>query len=285
MSAWTPLLLAAALLAWPGSAARRRIALLPRTAGGKRAPTSDASGRPGEEPRPDGSVAGRTTAVVDRVRGRVLSRLRVMRRDIAVAAVAAAVVAVVLGGARGAVAGLIVEVVGAWALHKWGHRRPPDDPLAVAAALDLLAACLRGGLPVADAVDAAAGVCAGGPGGAGGGAPETAAALGRVADLLSLGGDTSSAWDVLAEQPGLDAIARMARRSADSGASLAADAEDLAETFRRGAADDAVAASEKAGVAIAGPLGVCFLPAFVCLGIVPVIVGLAGDILGGGFPG
>jgi pilus assembly protein TadC len=43
-----------------------------------------------------------------------------------------------------------------------------------------------------------------------------------------------------------------------------------------------VAAAERAGVLIAGPLWLCFLPAFVCLGIVPVIAGLAGDIFGGG---
>jgi hypothetical protein len=35
-------------------------------------------------------------------------------------------------------------------------------------------------------------------------------------------------------------------------------------------------------VLIAGPLGLCFLPAFVCLGIVPVIVGLAGDFIESG---
>jgi hypothetical protein len=29
---------------------------------------------------------------------------------------------------------------------------------------------------------------------------------------------------------------------------------------------------------IAGPLGLCFLPAFVCLGVVPVIAGLAGSL-------
>ncbi|NBP84010.1 MAG: type II secretion system F family protein, partial [Mycobacteriaceae bacterium] len=26
------------------------------------------------------------------------------------------------------------------------------------------------------------------------------------------------------------------------------------------------------------PLGLCFLPAFVCLGVVPVVAGLAGDV-------
>ena len=33
---------------------------------------------------------------------------------------------------------------------------------------------------------------------------------------------------------------------------------------------------------IAGPLGLCFLPAFVCLGIVPVVAGLAGDVFTSG---
>ena len=42
------------------------------------------------------------------------------------------------------------------------------------------------------------------------------------------------------------------------------------------------AAADRAGVLIAGPLGLCFLPAFVCLGIVPVVAGLAGDIFGSG---
>ncbi|COX12628.1 alanine rich membrane protein [Mycobacterium tuberculosis] len=32
-------------------------------------------------------------------------------------------------------------------------------------------------------------------------------------------------------------------------------------------------------VLIAGPLGLCFLPAFLCVGIVPLVVGLAGDVL------
>ncbi|CKW18115.1 alanine rich membrane protein [Mycobacterium tuberculosis] len=38
-------------------------------------------------------------------------------------------------------------------------------------------------------------------------------------------------------------------------------------------------ALERAGVLIAGPLGLCFLPAFLCVGIVPLVVGLAGDVL------
>ena len=44
--------------------------------------------------------------------------------------------------------------------------------------------------------------------------------------------------------------------------------------------DAARRAAERAGVAISGPLGLCFLPAFICLGIVPVVVGLASSVLG-----
>ena len=34
------------------------------------------------------------------------------------------------------------------------------------------------------------------------------------------------------------------------------------------------------GVLIAGPLALCFLPAFVVLGLIPTIAGLAGTMLG-----
>ena len=40
-------------------------------------------------------------------------------------------------------------------------------------------------------------------------------------------------------------------------------------------------ASERASVLVAGPLGLCFLPAFVCLGVLPVVVGLADGMLPG----
>ncbi|SHX26181.1 Flp pilus assembly protein TadC [Mycobacteroides abscessus subsp. abscessus] len=57
---------------------------------------------------------------------------------------------------------------------------------------------------------------------------------------------------------------------------------ELAEQARADAGDAADAAAERANVLIAGPLGLCYLPAFVCLGIVPVVAGLAGDVFGSG---
>ncbi|WP_237984320.1 type II secretion system F family protein [Mycobacterium avium] len=121
--------------------------------------------------------------------------------------------------------------------------------------------------------------------------PSAPAQLGRVlrraADLLALGADPAVAWSMPPDPPGgpadpqIDALLRLARRSAASGAALAA-ASPLADQSRSDAAHTAAAAAERAGVLIAGPLGLCFLPAFVCLGIVPVVAGLAGDVLRSG---
>ena len=78
------------------------------------------------------------------------------------------------------------------------------------------------------------------------------------------------------------ALLRLARRSAASGAALADGVAELAVEARHDAARAADAAAERAGVVIAGPLGMCFLPAFICLGVVPVVAGLAGDVFSSG---
>ncbi|WP_226437655.1 MULTISPECIES: type II secretion system F family protein [Rhodococcus] len=145
------------------------------------------------------------------------------------------------------------------------------DPHAVAASFDLFAACLRAGMPTAAAAEVVAGS-----------APtELAAALRLGADRLKLGADPADAWGDVDDGPLVD-FARAARRSARSGAPLSESVAELA-VRRRAENEDRVAADiERAGVLVSGPLGLCFLPAFVCLGIVPVVVGLAGDVLGAG---
>jgi pilus assembly protein TadC len=160
-----------------------------------------------------------------------------------------------------------------------GPRRrytPPDvgDPLAAASSFDMLAACLRSGMAVSAAASAAA------PS-----APvPLAALLNRAADLLSLGAEPATAWTSPDAPAGkhAESLLRLARRSASSGAALAQGVAELADQSRHEAADAASAAAERASVLIAGPLGLCYLPAFVCLGIIPVVAGLAGDVLGSG---
>ncbi|MCV7088745.1 type II secretion system F family protein, partial [Mycobacterium interjectum] len=119
--------------------------------------------------------------------------------------------------------------------------------------------------------------------------PQLAGVLRRAADLpdagrRSRGGMVDSGGSVgwRARAQHIDALLRLARRSASSGSALARGVAELADQSRQDAAHAATAAAERAGVLIAGPLGLCFLPAFVCLGIVPVVAGLAGDVLQSG---
>jgi pilus assembly protein TadC len=152
------------------------------------------------------------------------------------------------------------------------------DPLAVASSLDVLAVCLAAGMAVSTAAAATAPSAP----------PKLARALRRAADLLALGADPAVAWSTAPDLPAgsvdaqTDALLRLARRSASSGTALAGGVAELADQYRDDAAHAATAAAERAGVLIAGPLGLCFLPAFVCLGIVPVVAGLAGDVLQSG---
>jgi pilus assembly protein TadC len=163
------------------------------------------------------------------------------------------------------------------------HRLRPrsagrPDPLGVASSLDVLAVCLAAGMAVPTAAAATAKSAP----------PRLASVLCRAADMLALGADPGVAWSTPRDVPAgsvdaqVDALLRMARRSASSGAALADGVAELAAQSRQDAGHAAAAAAERAGVLIAGPLGLCFLPAFVCLGIVPVVAGLAGQVLQSG---
>lgn len=148
------------------------------------------------------------------------------------------------------------------------RRREHDEFLRTASSLDLLAACLTAGLPVPVAVRA---VAEGAP-------PRLAAALSSTADLLDLGADPVEAWAPVRGCEGIAELARAAGRTARSGTALAEVAADLAVRLRADLGDQAEAKAQRAGVLITGPLGLCFLPAFVCLGVAPVVAGLASTL-------
>lgn len=153
-------------------------------------------------------------------------------------------------------------------------RRQKSDPFALASTLDVLAVCLSAGMAVSAAAAASA-RCA---------PPTLRDLLWRAAELLALGADPDIAWRTQGgdRDDGCSALARLARRSASSGSAMAQGIAELAEQSRADADHTAAAATERAGVLIAGPLGLCFLPAFVCLGIAPAVAGLAGDIFSSG---
>ena len=144
-----------------------------------------------------------------------------------------------------------------------------SEPLALAGAWELLAACLRAGMPVPQAVRAVA---------EGLEAP-AGPALRRTADLLALGADHAQAWQPAVECAATARLATAARRSGRSGAALAESLSRLGAEERAGAREQSEARAQRAGVLIAAPLGLCFLPAFLALGVVPVLIGLASGVL------
>ena len=154
---------------------------------------------------------------------------------------------------------------------KRGGRPTTADPFADASALDVMAVCLEAGMGVAQAAAATAPSAP----------PALSATLQRAADLLALGSDPDIAWPG-GDTDDLEALRRLARRSASSGSALALGVRELAEQLRQEAVHAASATAERTGVLIAGPLGLCFLPAFVCLGVVPVVAGLAHGVLSSG---
>ncbi|MGH3761299.1 type II secretion system F family protein [Actinophytocola sp.] len=177
--------------------------------------------------------------------------------------------AALAGWPHGLLAGTAVAVAAWWLARRLMRTdRVRPDPLGLAAAWDLLAACLRAGLSVPASVAAIADDL---PADAG-------RALRTTADLLAMGADPVDAWAPAMRCPHTVALARGARHTARSGTALADVVGALATAVRDSAGDAAEARAQCAGVLIAAPLGVCFLPAFICLGIVPVVAGLAGQL-------
>jgi pilus assembly protein TadC len=188
-----------------------------------------------------------------------------------------------------ALAGLaVVGVIGTWwslpagvaaafAMDRWLRRREPAE-MRVARAravadlplcADLLAAALRGGAPVDHAVEAVA-EALGGPLGE---------RLGRVARSLRLGAQPAEAWAQLSDVDGTQRIVAAAIRSSASGGALAAAFFRIADELRESRKVAVETAAQRAGVLIVLPLGLCFLPAFVLAGLVPVVVAVLGDVL------
>lgn len=144
------------------------------------------------------------------------------------------------------------------------RREARADPLALAAGWDLLAAGMRAGLPVPVIVRAVAVEV-------GGGARRT---LHEVADHLDLGSDAATAWEPALRDPGTAELARAARRTARTGSALAEVAAEVAERARSRSCELAEARAQRGAVWISAPLGLCFLPAFLCLGVLPVVLGM-----------
>lgn len=133
----------------------------------------------------------------------------------------------------------------------------------------LLAAALRSGLDPAAAIDL---VCRALPGPA-------AARLDTTAARLRLGGDVAAAWTGLAHDPDLAPLGRTLARAHRTGAPVVAAIERLAADLAAHARAETEDRARAVGVRAAVPLGLCLLPAFLLLGIVPLAVSLAISIV------
>lgn len=189
----------------------------------------------------------------------------------------AAALLLLLPPAVGVAAGVTVLALGPRALarlepaavRRQREQLEADLPLV----LDLLAACLAGGATV-PAAAAAVGRAVGGP---------AAARVERVTVALDIGSSGRDAWLLLAgsdpERDPLGPAARTLSRAADSGSAVAQALTGAAVEARSRRRSAGTEAARRAGVLSVGPLTLCHLPAFVLLGVVPVVVGLAAPVL------
>ncbi|MGW7262754.1 type II secretion system F family protein [Streptomyces sp. NPDC054842] len=177
---------------------------------------------------------------------------------------------VLVGGLVGLVAGLAAGF-GVWRLRlREATASAPEYDASVAArqlplAADLLAACIAAGAsPVAAA--RAVGEALRGPVGE---------RLARGAAEVRLGGEPADSWRALASMPGAAALARLLERAGESGVPAATPVARIAAEARAEWGRAAEARARRAGVMVTAPVGLCFLPAFIAVGVLPVVIGLA----------
>ncbi|OOC56034.1 MULTISPECIES: type II secretion system F family protein [Nocardiopsis] len=105
--------------------------------------------------------------------------------------------------------------------------------------------------------------------------------LSAVAEQLRLGADPVGAWRSPALPEPLVAVGRDLARAADTGAPVADLLDRHVADLRRALRARGTARVERLGVLVVAPLGLCFLPAFVLIGIVPMAAELLSRALGG----
>ncbi len=134
--------------------------------------------------------------------------------------------------------------------------------------IDLFASTLRSG---ADPIAGLAQVCAALPGPA-------ACRLAPVVEQARWGAAGAEAWSAVADDEALAPLVRAMVRSQTSGASVVQAVERLADELERESLGRAEDAARRVGVSAAVPLGVCLLPAFLLLGVVPTVASLFGSV-------
>lgn len=189
------------------------------------------------------------------------------------AGLAGAGAAALLGGPLAVPAGagaFTVVAVTTGRLEPAGARRRREEVRRdLPAVVTLLAAALRSGAAPGDAIDL---VCRALPGSAAG-------RLTPMAARLRLGGDPVALWGALGADPELGSLGRTLARAHRTGAPVVVAVERLADDLARQARAAVEDRARAVGVRAAVPLGLCLLPSFLLLGIVPLAVSLAQSIV------
>jgi Flp pilus assembly protein TadB len=144
-------------------------------------------------------------------------------------------------------------------------RRPSQPAVDSALTIDLLAGCLAAGAPMSRAIVAAAGA-----------SPESLRTpLAAVARSLETGAPPVAAWKAVGDVcPAMTKVARVCTRGMGSGSSIAAELSGIAARERRHRRTSRQQRINRASVWAVLPLGLCFLPAFILVGVVPIVIGL-----------
>jgi Flp pilus assembly protein TadB len=207
------------------------------------------------------SAAGRVRAVFGPVRSS-----RHLDLSIVAALVVPFALLMLLGWPTGALVGAIAAPVAHRAIGQLesaaGRQRAARIAAQLPSALDLMVATLDVGRPPVTAFALAA--------------EATSSPLGSelagVAHRLAVSGDSMAVWRSVEHDPALAPVGRAFRRAESSGMPVARVVAGVADDLRRERRARRRDDSRKVAVRTAAPLGVCFLPAFFLIGIVPTII-------------
>lgn len=137
-------------------------------------------------------------------------------------------------------------------------------------ALQFLAVCLAAGAPLRRAVAEVASISS----------EPTASLLRGVEAHTAIGITDAEAWRTLRGHPVWGAVARDLARSVDSGTTVVGVLRQHAADAARIHRDQLTTRARTVGVKSAAPLMCCFLPAFILIGVVPIVAGLLEAVLG-----
>ena len=181
---------------------------------------------------------------------------------------------VLIGGVLGLIVGALAAVGSGALITKLddGGAAERQELLAAQApeVADLLAACLASGATLEVATrEVAAAV-----------SEPARTLLAGAAAHVAMGAPPGEAWQAVRAQPATAPIARSVVRSLESGSALADSLSACASELRDVRKAQVEVLARSVAVKAVGPLGLCFLPAFLLLGVVPLVASLFTRTLG-----